>query len=130
MITFEEIMKSLFYNKTAWYVDMFGKIKSNKTTLFADRNNCTSKQQIDKWLCLNDLLNIATYFNQEWSPDWNNALEAKYAIVANVTENPKFQVLKITDQTANFVVFKNEADAQQAIEILGNEKLERVFLRN
>jgi hypothetical protein len=130
MITFEEIMKSLFYNKTAWYVDMFGKIKSNKTTLFADRNNCTSKQQIDKWLCLNDLLNIATYFNQEWTPDWNNAFEAKYAIVANVMENPKFQVSKITDQTANFVVFKNEVDAQQAIEILGNEKLERVFLRN
>lgn len=130
MITFEEIMKSLFYNKTAWYVDMFGKIKSNKTTLFADRNNCTSQQQIDKWLCLNDLMNIATYFNQGWTPDWNNALEEKYAIVADLSEKGKFQVSKITDQTANFVVFKNKVDAQQTIEILGNVKLERVFLRN
>lgn len=130
MITFDEIMKSLFYNKTAWYVDMFGKIKSNKTTLFADRNNCTSQQQIDKWLCINDLLNIATYFNQGWSPDWNNSLEAKYAIVADISENRQFMVSKITNETANFVVFKNEIDAQQAIEILGKDKLGRVFLMN
>jgi len=130
MITFEEIMKSLFYNKTAWYVDMFGKIKSNKTTLFADRNNCTSQQQIDKWLCINDLLNIATYFNQGWSPNWNNALEPKFAIVACLSENNKFQVSKISNETANFVVFKSEADAQLAIDILGDKKLERLFFMN
>lgn len=129
MTTFEEIMKSQFYNKTAWYVDMFGKIKSNKTTLYADRNNCASQKQIDKWLCINDLLNIATYFNQNWTPDWDNHEEEKFEIVVNNIQNKTYAVAKITDKISGIVIFKCQTDAQQAIDLLGKEKLEFIFFK-
>ncbi len=129
MITFEEIMKSQFYNKTAWYVDMFGKIKSNKTTLFADRNNCVSQKQIDKWLCINDLLNIATFFNEDWIPDWDNFEEPKFVIIVDNIKNKSFAVEKVVDKISGFVVFKSQKEAQQAIEVLGNEKLQFIFYK-
>lgn len=129
MIAFDEIMKSLFYHKTAWYVDMFGKVKSNKTTLFADRNNCTSQKQIDKWLCVNDLLNVATYFNQDWTPNWENTEEEKFEIMVDNIENRSFAVAKVGDKMSGFVVFKSQHDAQQAIEVLGKQKLEIIFFR-
>ena len=128
MVSFDEIMKSLFYNKTAWYVDMFGKIKSNKTTLFADRNNCTSQAKIEKWLCINDLINISTYYNQDWTPDWTNFEEKKYAIVATDLVKQEFGVIEINQKSAGFVVFKSAKDAQNAIDVLKKEKLVQIFL--
>ena len=39
-MTLDEIMKSLYYQKETYFLDIFGKIKHNRTTLYADRNNC------------------------------------------------------------------------------------------
>lgn len=128
MNTFEEIMKSLFNQKTAWYVDMFGKIKSTKTTLFADRNNCTSQEQIEKWLCINDLLNIAHFYNQQWTPNWSNTNEKKFTIAVENFTTPAFSVIETNSQISGFVTFKTVEGAQEAIRILGIEKLAKIFL--
>lgn len=129
MTTFQDIMKTLFYNQTAWYVDMFGKIKSNKTTLFADRNNCTSQAQIEKWLCINDLMNTSKFFNQDWTPDWSNREEKKYAIAATDFASKAFGVIEIAESSASFVVFRTFEEAEQAISILGEPKLTQIFLK-
>lgn len=129
MTTFEEIMKSLFYNQTAWFVDMFGKIKSNRTTLFADRNNCTSQEHINKWLCINDLINISKFYNQNWSPDWSNREERKYAIAVTNIAGQQFGVVEVTDNICGFVVFKSYEEAQKAMTTLGKEKLHQIFLK-
>jgi hypothetical protein len=129
MITFEEVMKSLFYNNFAWYVEMFGKVKSNKTTLFADRNNCTSQAQVEKWLCVNDLMNLAKYFNQDWVPDWTNSSEKKFTIVLTNVQELKFEAVEVSETFFGFVFFKSAESTLQAIEILGVRKLNLIFLK-
>ncbi len=124
MITFDEIMKSLFHNQIAWYVDMFGKIKSNKTTLYLDRNNCTSLDHIEKWLCMNDLINIAKYFNKNSEKDYST-LNKKYSIQINSLGEP--EVYLVEGNFASFIYFYNYNDALEAIKIMGKSKLEKIF---
>lgn len=124
MITFDEIMKSLFHNQVAWYVDMFGKIKSNKTTLFLDRNNCTSLNHIEKWLCINDLINIAKYFNKNYEIE-SSRDGLKYFIQINSNGEP--EVFSSNNNFPSFIYFHRMEDAKEAIQIIGNVKLDIIF---
>ena len=119
----DEIMRSLYYKKEAFFVDMFGKVKSNQTTLYSDRNNCTSREHINKWLSINDLLNIACFLNQNWQPDWKNKSERKYTFSVN-DENVSTQQVEVP---MSIVYFPSEDLAQQAIDIIGNEKLIQIL---
>jgi hypothetical protein len=119
----DEIMRSLYYKKEAFFVDMFGKVKSNQTTLYSDRNNCTSRGHINKWLSINDLLNVACFINQNWQPDWENENEKKYSFSVN---GENIAVLQV-EYPVSIVYFPSEDLARQAIEILGNEKLLQIL---
>ncbi len=124
MTSFEKIMKFLFHNQVAWYVDMFGKIKSNKTTLYLDRNNCTSLDHIEKWLCINDLINIAKYFNKNCELDHCTA-DSRYYIQINSDGEPK--VNAAINNYSSFIYFNKYDDAIEAIGIIGKEKLNKIF---
>jgi hypothetical protein len=121
----DEIMRTLYYKKEVFFVDMFGKVKSNQTTLYNDRNNCTSLEHINKWLSINDLLNVACFLNQNWQPDWENKTEKKYTfnIVGEIV------VIQQVENPISIVYFPSKDLAQQAIEIIGEEKLMRIFLK-
>ncbi len=124
METLNEIMKELYYKKETFFVDMFGKIKSNQTTLYADRNNCKNRQHIEKWLAMNDLINIACYLNKDWQPDWNNTKEDKFIITLR---DAQWHAQKV-EQPTSFVYFKTKDIADQAINIIGNDLLETIFI--
>jgi len=115
----DEIMRSLYYKKEAFFVDMFGKVKSNQTTLYNDRNNCTSREHINKWLLINDLLNTAYFLNQDWQPDWENRNEEKYTFAVN----GKDIVIQWVEYPVSIVYFPTEELARQAVEVVGKEKL-------
>ena len=123
METIDEIMRELYYKKETFFVDMFGKIKSNQTTLYADRNNCKNQQHIEKWLGVNDLINIACYLNQDWQPDWTNLNEDKFVITFC---KHQWQAKKV-EQPISFVYFKTEDIAEHAISIIGEKLLETIF---
>jgi hypothetical protein len=118
-------MKSLYFKKKAYFVDMFGKIKSNQTTLYNDRNNCSSLSHIEQWLSINDLLNVASFLNSGWTPNWDNVEEEKYIIVI---ENGTPLPLKVGNPVS-FVYFSSEDNAKKAIEIMENKKLFQIFQR-
>ncbi|MBO4580794.1 MAG: hypothetical protein J5701_00720 [Bacteroidales bacterium] len=122
-MTVDEIRKALFFKKEAYFLDMFGKVKCNQTTLYSDRNNCTDRQHIEKWLAINDLLTVAKYVNQSWNPDWGNKGESKYAIVCR---NGKF-VPEKTDAPSSIVYFRSVQDTLQVIETVGEKLLEEIF---
>ena len=122
-MTINEIMKSLYFKKEAYFVDMFGKIKCNQTTLYNDRNNCSSRLHIEKWLSINDLLNIAHFLNNGWTPDWKNDKEQKHILV--IKENDI--TIQQTNCPASFVYFPSEDIAQEAINILGADKLTQIL---
>ena len=119
----DEIMRSLYYKKEAFFVDMFGKVKSNQTTLYNDRNNCTSQEHIDKWLSINDLLNVSCFLNQNWHADWENKAEKKYALCVK-GEDIEIQEVEVPISIAYFPSIDS---AQQAIDIIGKEKLLQIL---
>ncbi len=122
-MTLNEIMKSLYFKKEAYFVDMFGKIKSNQTTLYNDRNNCSSRSHIEQWLSMNDLLNVACFLNNGWKPNWENPEEDKYTIIIN----NGVPVFSKVNQPVSFVYFSSEEIAEKAISIIGKEQLQEIF---
>ena len=122
-MTMNEVMKLLYFKKEAYFLDMFGKIKCNKTTLYNDRNNCSSRFHIEKWLSINDLLNVAHFLNNGWTPDWSNDTEHKYILVVNNNN----VVIQQANHPASFVYFFSEDTAQKAIDIMGVEKITQIL---
>lgn len=122
-MTINDIMKSLYFKKNVYFVDMFGKIKFNQTTLYSDRNNCSSRSHIEQWLSMNDLLNVAYFLNAGWVPHWENKEEEKYIIlIENGTPVP----LKV-DNPVSFVYFPSEENTKEAIRIMGSKQLLHIF---
>ena len=60
-ITYEEMCDSLF-SGGAYYINVIGKIKQTEIC-YKDANNATNAKQLVKLLALNQLLNIAEYYN-------------------------------------------------------------------
>lgn len=116
-------MKSLYYQKETYFLDMFGKIKHNRTTLYADRNNCRSERQIQRWLLMNDLLNVSAWLNGEWAPDWSDPSAAKFALVMRGGKVTPAAV----PEPCHVVYFKDEETASEAVRILGEERLRAVL---
>ncbi len=116
-MTLDEIMKSLYYQKETYFLDIFGKIKHNRTTLYADRNNCRSVRHIEHWLRLNDLLNVAAYLNGDWKPDWMDASSPKYVL----RMRDGVPVAEAVSTPCQMVYFCSEEAALEAVSVLGVE---------
>ena len=122
-MTLDEIMKALYYKKETYFLDIFGKIKHNQTTLYADRNNCRSACQIERWLQLNDMLNVTEYLNDGWHPDWQNGKEQKFILCFSGKE----LIVKAVDNPCHFMYFQSEEKAWEAVKILGEEVVRQVL---
>lgn len=120
-LTYDDIVKELFNNKTTWYIDRKGMIVSYMASESNchDANNCISIKQAEKLLAINKLMNVATYLNNGWTPDWSNKDEAKYLITLN-TEKLTLNITMFYSNCA-IVYFKTRELAEQAIEILGED---------
>ncbi|MCL2131123.1 MAG: hypothetical protein FWH36_01515 [Lentimicrobiaceae bacterium] len=119
----DEVMRSLYYKKEAFFVDMFGKVKSNQTTLYNDRNNCTSLEHVNKWLSINDLLNVSCFINQNWQPDWENKTEEKYTF----TIKDGGIAIEKAEYPVSIVYFPEISSAQQVLDIIGKEKILQIL---
>ena len=75
----------------------------------------TDVNNIDKLTAINELMNIAKYYNKDWKPNWNNSKEKKYLIKFD-NYNPEFFVdVSLTTNLGN-VYFKNLEDTQSVID--------------
>ena len=65
-ITYKEVCDSLFKDKGGFYTSSYGKISDNciLSCSAVDKNNATNKKQLERILALNQLLNIAEYYNR------------------------------------------------------------------
>lgn len=63
-ITYEDVCNTLFKNNTGYFIDQYGEINfyNIKTNKF-NANNAPNGRQLKKLLALNQLLNIAEYYN-------------------------------------------------------------------
>ena len=63
-ITYRDVCKNLFNKDIAYYIDVHGEIKHGcMCNSICDKNNTTTRTQLERLLALNQLLNIATYYN-------------------------------------------------------------------
>lgn len=63
-ITYEDVCKSLFPNSRGYYITTYGEIVENPLLeSFSDANNAPCEIQLKRLLALNQLINIAYYYN-------------------------------------------------------------------
>ena len=88
-ITYEDVCNKILKSKINYYINTSGRIED--TVLEAkvyDKNNATNKKQLERLLALNQLLNIAEYYNKLHNGDtvsvikYNN-VEQSYVAAAS-----------------------------------------------
>nr|UVX61681.1 MAG: hypothetical protein [Bacteriophage sp.] len=84
-------------------------LEENLTGVAANVNNVAKLSAIDK------LINIATYYNKGWKPDWNNNIEVKYHIVFDYFDD-MYKARSKSQTSNNFIYFANREDAKSVID--------------
>lgn len=127
LLTYEYVARELFSEdkgNTVFYPDQYGEISESDVgladDLTNDPTNCTSRQQAEKLLAINKLLNVAKYLNGDWKPDWENGCEYKWYIEDFENE---INIDYIINCNSRIVYFRTKELAQQAIQILGEETI-------
>ena len=71
-ITYKDVCNAILKNKTNYYINNAGRIKDViLETQIYDKNNTTNRKQLERLLALNQLLNIAEYYNKVHSDNTN-----------------------------------------------------------
>lgn len=98
----------MFKKKLINYNDVWSTIitksVSSKVELFVKNQN--------KLAAINKLMNIASYYNGDWKPDWKNSGEYKY----NIMRTGAYGITTSSIYNEGAVYFKNKEDAQAVID--------------
>ena len=112
-LTYKEIAEKL--NKDTCFFIAKGKIQSYSQYASYDNPGVANNyRQIEKILAINQLMNIAKYYNGDWKPDWNNKYELKYCISFTTITN-SYDIASRAQTYLNAIHFKNQEDAQAVI---------------
>lgn len=98
----------MFKKKLINYNDVWSTIitksVSSELELFVKNQN--------KLAAINKLMNIASYYNGDWKPDWKNSGEYKY----NIMRTGAYGITTSSIYNEGAVYFKNKEDAQAVID--------------
>ena len=112
-ITYEDICNSIL--KKGYYTNSYGEIIGNyicAVNLRAGKNNATNKKQLERILALNQLLNIAEYYNTLHTINIsNNTILYDYVNQTYVTAS-----VSTTYSRSIEVIFNRKEDAQEVID--------------
>ena len=113
-LTYKEVAEKL--NKDICFFIAKGKIQSySQYASYDNPGVANSHRQIEKILAINQLMNIAKYYNGDWKPDWNNKYELKYCISFTTITN-SYNITSRAQTYLNAIHFKNQEDAQAVID--------------
>lgn len=124
-ITYDDILKELYLNKTAyWLCDKNNILEGKQNDLsYEDSVNCTTRAQVKRCAAFNKLQNIAKYLNKGWKPKFGCDNE-NWAIVKDEEGLvPRYNM--ITNDGS--VYFKNADLVNEAIRLMGEESLNDLF---
>lgn len=112
-LTYKEVAEKL--NKDTCFFIAKGEIQSYAQYASYDNPGvANSYRQIEKILAINQLMNIANYYNKGWKPDFCNDEEDKYYISYSKSLN-KYDINLSFLCTYTFIYFKNSEDARTVI---------------
>lgn len=124
-ITYDDILKELYFNKTAYWACGEKAIAQRKQRSgeYKDSVNCTSEAQARRMAAFNKLQNIAKYLNNGWKPNFDDG-SYKWGIVKD--GNKYYSRYNILTNDGNSY-FKNADLANEAIRLMGEESLNVLF---
>lgn len=112
-LTYKEIAEKL--NKDICFFIAKGEIQSYAQYASYDNPGvANSYRQIEKILAINQLMNIAKYYNGDWKPNWGNSKENKFCIKFDYHKD-RLYVDYNNSIGAGDVFFKNSEDARTVI---------------
>lgn len=114
-ITYEDMCNSLF--KTGYYINNHGEIiyvRDYVDNAKVDKNNTTNKEQLKRILALNQLLNIAEYYNKIYPTDESSC---HYSIILHIS-TCSYNVITINNlcRCTLEIIFNRKEDAQAVID--------------
>lgn len=123
-ITYDDILKELYFDKTAYWAWGKDKIFKEKQDIvdYKDSVNCTTPAQAKRCAAFNKLQNIAKYLNEGWKPNFE-VISKKWYISKNICYGVTFNYT--TNQGS--VYFKSEDLANEAIRLMGEDSLNDLF---
>lgn len=124
-ITYNDILKKLYFDKTAYWVYGKGDINEGKQSIasYTDAVNCTSRAQAKRLAAFNKLQNIAKYLNKGWKPDFS-ICDKKWGIIKDGESFTPIYIRMVND--AN-IYFGHKDLASEAIRLMGKESLNDLF---
>lgn len=122
--TYFDAAFALYTNNTPYVIGRLGEINKTHMTSCYDPMNCLSSKQCEKLIAINKLINVATYLNEGWKPDWTNTMENKWYIICGYEE---ISFARISILRESFVYFKTEELAKQAVDMLGEDIIRLAF---
>ena len=112
-LTYKEVAEKL--NKDTCFFIAKGEIQSYAQYASYDNPGvANSYRQIEKILAINQLMNIAKYYNGDWKPNWSNSKENKFCIKFDYHKD-RLYVDYNNSIGAGDVFFKNSEDARTVI---------------
>lgn len=112
-LTYKEVAEEL-NTDTCFFIEK-GKIQSySQYASYDNPGVANSYRQIEKILAINQLMNIAKYYNGDWKPDWSNSKENKFCIKFDYHKD-RLYVDYNNSIGAGDVFFKNSEDARTVI---------------
>lgn len=112
-ITYKDICEYLFKDKDSFYITNSGGVNNYLSVGSAmDKNNATNREQLKRLLALNQLLNIAEYYNNINS---NKNEEYFYIVFHPNTDYQVFRYKKYFSKDGLLPLFNRKEDAQAVI---------------
>jgi hypothetical protein len=138
VLTYRDVSTALFGSKMAYWISLHGGIVKEEhgflSNLVEDKNNSSTKEQLESILALNKLCNVAKYLNGDWLPyNRNNACWCLLLVYSRFdAKKVTIEVIisKDTFSQHSIVYFKNKELAQQAINILGEGEIRKALTLN
>lgn len=123
-LTYQDVAEKLFKGKKTYFIGTMSNISDytpEENGVYLS-NNAPSKNQIQRLLAINKLMNVAEYLNGDWKPDWENKHQHKWTIKWDACNCTFATSYWMTCQTGT-VCFKTPDLALQAIDILGEDEV-------
>lgn len=124
-ITYDDILKELYLNKTAYWLCVKNNILKGKQNdlSYEDSVNCTTRAQVKRCAAFNKSQNIAKYLNKGWKPKFGCDNE-NWAIVKDEEGLVPRYNMRTNDGS---VYFKNADLVNEAIRLMGEDSLNDLF---
>lgn len=124
-ITYDDILKELYLNKTAYWSCGEKAIAQRKQRSgeHKDSVNCTSEAQARRMAAFNKLQNIAKYLNNGWKPNFD---DGSYKWNIN-KDGDTFIEMYTSRLNKAGVYFKSQELTKEAIRLMGEESLNDLF---